>query len=67
MSTVTAKQLIDELARCVTCGREHKPARGSKGYAASDGHSYHTRMLDLFGYSSVNHIAKLRELAGSMR
>lgn len=72
MRTVSAKTFLDELARCVVCGREHKPSKPSKtgaliSWAGADGHSYRTRMFELFGHSSVGEIAKLRALADSMK
>lgn len=61
----SARQLVDELATCVTCGKVHKerPLRiGSGGvtYAAPDGHTYRTKLLQLTGRSSADFLEMLR-------
>jgi hypothetical protein len=68
---VTAKQLIDKLALCTVCGKEHKPRKVNKfhapSWAASDGHSYRMNLYVLTGSSSTDFIQKLRDLTESMK
>jgi len=62
----SAKQLIDTIAVCVTCGREHKPrkiAANQWTWAAKDGHTYRSRLFEITGWSSTGLIEVLRELA----
>jgi hypothetical protein len=52
MAIRSARQLIDHLAECVVCGKEHKPWERLPGHAPSmaskkDGHSYRSRMYEL--------------------
>jgi hypothetical protein len=64
----SANQLIDTLAACTVCGKEHKARKTVTGYttwAAKDGHAYRSRMFEMTGWSSTTFIQKLRDLAQS--
>lgn len=66
MSAKSARQLVAELATCVTCGKEHEQRQiGPKRHtwAARDGHHYRSKLFELTGRSSAGFLQMLREMA----
>ena len=64
----SAAELVEELATCVTCGNVHQVRETgaySQSWAAPDGHSYRTRLLEIAGWSSADFLEKLRKMAAS--
>jgi hypothetical protein len=72
MTIRTAKQLIDHLAECVECGKEHKELRVPTGdskypyrssWAGPDGHSYRSRLHTITNSGDASKIIHaMREL-----